>query len=253
MIDHRAGLTIYPFAPSELGLYAKSPDADGRVVPSTAAEAIAATGARAVLDGPMFELCGTVTGATQIEQYRTATCAKLQALHYDRARGLNVVGVPSTAGNGLVLLATETGTIEVDPSTNRTQVAQTLDLRVAVQLRPWMVRGGRALGQSTAGSNGSAEWRAALGQLADGQLALAIGAYAMQDFANRLVAAGFVEAGYTDGGGSTRIELASGEHYGAGENRRVASWITVGGGMGGGALLAGAAVAAAAYWLWRRR
>lgn len=251
-VEQREGLTILPFAPGDLGLYAKSPDADGHVVPTTAAEALAATGALAVLDGPMFELCGAVSGATQVEQYRNATCAKLQALHIDPRRGLRTVGVPSTDGWGGVL-SIESGHPVASLAMNRAQFLQTLDLDVAVQLRPTLVADGDALSQSTAGSNTTAEWRAACGILADSRLAFAIGVFSMQEFANRLARAGFGRAWYTDGGGSTRIELADGTHFGASENRRVASWLTVNRGSSlGSALLLGAGMLAA-YWLWKRR
>lgn len=249
----RAGLTVLPFAADELGLYAKPLNADGSVAPLTAVEALADSGARAVLDGPMFELCGPVAGATQVEQYQRATCAKLQYLHLDAGRGLSFAGAPSTLGRGRVLAVTAAGAPLWLSAGDRADAARTLDLRVAVQLYPTMVAGGAAAPQSTAGSNGSAEWRAAIGVLDDGGLAFAVGAFSMADFAARLVRAGFVDAGYTDGGGSTRIELASGERFGAAENRRVASWITVGagGGLGGGLLVGLAAVAA--YWWWARR
>lgn len=242
------GLSVLPFSPSEFGLYAQPLNADGSVAPHTAAEALAASGASAVLDGPMFHLCGGQSG------YRTASCAKLDYLHFDPAAGLDFAGSPSTAGEGGVVIVTSSGTAEALAARERQNVRRTFDLRVGVQLYPWLVARGEPAPQSTAGSNGNAEWRAALGILRDGRMAFAVGAYSMPDFAARLARAGFVSAGYTDGGGSTRLQLADGTYRGAGEDRRVASWMTVGAGGGvSGKLLVAAAVAGVVWWWMRGR
>ena len=208
------GLTLVAFPPSAFGLYlAPHATQSGHTVPGRAAEALAADPRLvAALDGPMFGLCGG-------GGYPTATCADLDYLHYDPDAGINDPGEDPTKGV----------TIGADRLLGRALVATggrvPPGARVAVQLYPALVRQGQIVTSATV--NPDHVWRAGLAILADGRLAFATLIGSMDEFARALVAAGAREAGYTDGGGSTRLEIAGEGFVGDRENRRVASFLVV--------------------------
>lgn len=249
------GLHLLAFDPRDLGLYAAALNADGSVMPTTAADALAASGASVVIDGPKFEICsGQPAGSNQVERYRLSGCDKLSYLHHDPAHGLTFAGASATLHRGAVLAVMNDGSVQFVAASDRASVA-TADVRVAVQGDPVLVVNGVAQAMVHTDSNDSIVWRVAVGVMRDGQLAFALGQATLGAFAQKLVAAGFVNAIYTDGGGSASMLLADGTRIGASENRRVASWLTVGAAGGSDAtplIVAGLIAAGVLYWATKR-
>lgn len=249
------GLAIHAFPASQLGVYA--PELHGSytpnaVVPQRAQDALAATGALAVLDGPMFTVCGTRAGASG-DEYERASCARPDFLLYDGTASAPVNLPSRRTSDGMTLSVLRGGTVAV--SAGARPAPQAL---VAVQLYPELVRGGRNMANPARDTDRTQ--RAALGTLADGTLVFVVSdPMGMYEFARRLVAFGVKEAGYTDGGGSGRIATRAGEVAGNSKNRPVAAWLldrgpsgtSAGAQSSAGAWIFGAALLATGLWVAR--
>ena len=246
MIERVGSLSLLRFDPSRLDVFAPSLGGN-RSRPTTAQEALA-SGAVAVLDGPMFSRCDSAAlSGTDAERYAQSQCSRVEYA----LLGSEVSVGSLYPSNGATFSIVE-GRAVVLPDA---QVAQ--GARVAVQTYPHIVRAGRNIANPEHDTDRT--WRAALVLLDTKELAFAIMQASMHAFAAALVALGAVEAGYTDGGGSGRLETADGQRVGSSENRRVGSWLVVraaegaGGVGGGGLLLLGAALLGAAWLASRRR
>lgn len=214
------GVRIAAFDASRLGVWSAPLDASS-ASPYGPADALTLSGADVVLDGPMFSICGG-------DSYADATCASVRFEQYDAGRGSSFAG--SSGGQGLTIAVVD-GQAVVSDGASIPQGAS-----VAVQLYPPLVRAGSVVASNT-GSNADAEQRAALCVLSDGRVAFAVGAMDMVSFAAILASAGATDAGYTDGGGSAALWLSDGTHYGASEQRRVATWLVAGPASGLSALV----------------
>lgn len=209
------GLIWLPFAASQLGCW-EDPAGAHQARPHTAAEALLRNpDALAALDGPMFE----VTDRAH-PRYRDYATGRLDYRLYE-SEGIAVDddGGTRTDGRGITLSVVG-------------GVAQVLDgdcvalhARAAVQLYPTLIRHKAVVAGERV--NRDAVWRAGVAVLGDGSLAFAVMRASMRAFAQALLAKGAVDAGYTDGGGSARLQLASGRWWGSTENRRVLSWLLV--------------------------
>jgi hypothetical protein len=205
-IIQQGGLTIAAFDPSWLRLYAP-PYGPGQTVPTGPSDVLAATGAQAALNGPMFD---------GVPSDSNATYDVIDFLHYDPAGGISLPGRNPNEGvtiwtDGTVAYASPGGQV---PS----------NAVVAIQTYPTLVQGGASMVDTSVPSNGTAEWRAAIAILADGRVALAVGAMTMGQLAAALIAAGATDAGYTDGSYSTALATPGGT-TGPTPHRAVASWI----------------------------
>lgn len=245
MIERVGSLSLLRFDPSRLDVF--SPSLGGnRSKPTTAQEALA-SGAVAVLDGPMFSRCDSAgLSGTDAERYAQSQCSRVEYA----LLGSEVSVASLYPSNGATFSVVE-GRAVVLPDA---QVAE--GARVAVQGYPWIVREGRNVASQERDTDRT--WRAALVLLDSGELAFAIMQASMYAFAAALVAAGAREAVYTDGGGSGRLETADGQRVGSNENRRMGAWLVVRAAEGavggsGGLLLLGAALLGAAWLAMRRR
>lgn len=211
-ISQAYGITLLAFDASWLHAWSR-PIGHGRVMPSHASEALA-TGAAAVVDGPMFAMCDSPAGSTEAQKYAASQCAQSNFGVFD-ASGIDL---PSfRPDEGITIGSYGDAAFAVDGFVKPDGAV------VAVQLYPPLVRNGANIA-SDVGSNATAEWRAGVALLGNGQVAFAAGAMSMTAFANALIESGATDAGYTDGGGSTRL-AHGGSFVGAAENRRVATWI----------------------------
>jgi hypothetical protein len=205
-------LTIAAFQPSQLGILAL-PNADGTVTPIGPGDVLTyAPNIDAAINGPMYDTCGGADDAS-------ASCDIVDFLQYDSQRGVSLPG--SRPGQGIVIsvvngVATASDTIAVPPGAS-----------VSVQCYPSIVENS----VTTNPADSTVEMRSALAILNDGRLAFALAqeGATMPQFAQALMRAGATYAGYTDGGGSAHLVTQSGIQ-GATEQRRVATWLTAGGG-----------------------
>lgn len=170
----------------------------------------------AVVDGPMFEECGSRGG------YANTDCESLNYLVFDPKANANA---PSKhPGDGCIIGFDGEGV----GFARRGGVKLPTD-KVAIQGFPTLVFDGHVVASNT-GSNSEQNWRAALVLMNDGRIALAATARRldMVAFAQALVAAGAKAATYTDGGGSTALRARDGGLLtGSAENRRVASFVAL--------------------------
>lgn len=176
--------------------------------------------ALAVVDGPMFSVCGPDAarrpGESEVARYARASCGSPDYRVFDHAAGIDVPSHNPRAGLTVSLVGRRVVVNDDDV------VAPGAD--VAIQLRPGLVRNGQIVA-TNAGPNAERNWRVGIGVLGDGNLVFAISQSAMVAFAIALQGIGVTDAGYTDGGGSGRIELKNGARAGSSENRRVPIWI----------------------------
>lgn len=208
MLLRENGIAAWIFDPSELSVWA-SRRADGALTPTRAEEALAQNpDADAVLDGPMFSLCGT-------GGYARSDCATSD--YRVVAEGIGQQG--RNPESGLTFSVTPAGALAVYPGAMALPNA-----RIVVQTYPTLVRDGVRI-VSNQGTNRDRNWRAALARLRTGRLAFAIQYADMQTFADALIALGATDAGYTDGGGSTSLAIRGEERLGSSENRRVPVWL----------------------------
>lgn len=223
MIERIGSLSLLRFAPSALGVFAPS-IGPNQSRPTTAADALAA-GALAAIDGPMFSRCDSGLTGTDAQRYAQSQCSRVDYRLYDAAAGVSVSSRHPTQGatfsvvNGAAVV--RLGDAPADGAT------------VAVQCYPHIVQRGANIASRV--NDTDRTWRAALCVMRDGSMAFAVMVASMRTFAEALVDAGVLEGGYTDGGGSGRLATTE-EVVGAGENRRVGSWLIVrgpGGGAGG--------------------
>lgn len=205
------GVNFAAFDPSWLGVWAE-PLSASHTKPHSPSEALAMSGAKAVLDGPMFEHCSG--GDSDV----TSQCDVIRFLQFDASRGLSFGGDSPRAG---VTISVVGGRAVAASGASPASGAS-----VAVQLYPALVLGGRNVASNASGTNGNSEGRAGLAILSDGRVAFCDGFLDMEGFANALISVGATDAGYTDGGGSTALWLEDGTMYGASEHRRVATWLT---------------------------
>ena len=215
MIERVGSLSIVRFSPGDLGVFAPSLGGD-RSRPTTAAQAIEATGALAVLDGPMFSRCDSGLTGTDAERYAQSQCARVDYLLHDE-QGASVES--SYPSNGATFSVVD-GRVVVQPGAGMAPGAA-----VAVQTYPQIVRRGENIASSSRDTDRT--WRAALALFDDGNLGFAIQQSSMHAFGAALEAAGAVEAGYTDGGGSGLLATSDGQRVGSSENRRVGSWLII--------------------------
>lgn len=241
------GLHVAAFHPSQLRVLVQ-PLGDNRARPWRAADAMRASGAAAVLDGPMFSVCsGQPSSPNPAQQYAASRCDELLYLHYDATAGLSVPSSLPSAG----------ATLSVDAAGVVTwhRGATPADrARVAIQLNPVLVWDSDVQSTSSGGSNLDRVQRAALVQLEDGRLAFVTGAGTLAGFASSLGSIRVRYAGYTDGGGSTRLATRE-RWFGANENRPVPTWLAAVPPPNNLAwwLVSGMAAAGAAWLLWRHR
>lgn len=256
MFERHGSLWLARFHPSRLGVFAPSLGTD-RSRPSTAAEALGATGAEAVLDGPMFARCdpaGSLTG-TDEEKYAQSQCSRVEYRLYSPVDQVDIATRYPSQGMTISVVDGE--------AVVRSGAQVASGASVAVQLYPPLVREGRVV--TTSSLNTDRVTRAGLAVMRDGQLAFVLGnGMSMTDFATAIAAAGGVDAGYTDGGGSGRIQYANGEYHGSSRDRRVGSWLFIRGtgagdglfspGSSGGmaAVLITAGVGGLLLWGWQR-
>ena len=201
------GLTLLTFPASMLSLYAET--SSGNVAtPHTSSEVMHATGAEAVLDGPMFNRCNPNLG------YDAQSCGHVLYKHFDLTSGVNI---PSSYPNqGVTISVLRDGSTQAASG-----AAVPSGAVVAVQLYPELVANGAPVPVRLQDSAS----RAALAIMRDGKLALVTSSpMTMPDFAQRLAEAGALYAGYTDGGGSTSLETQDG-YTGSSEHRRVLTWL----------------------------
>lgn len=218
------GLTIYAFSPSQLGVFAKPVQvADGQgFLPIASFDVLAQAGAVAALDGPMFRHCAGQNLPPGNAAYALSQCGYPEFLVYDAS----TVSYEGENPNEGITISIANGRASVARGARLAPNAQ-----VAVQLFPTLVFEG-AVEVSNSGTNANAERRAALAIFPD-RLAFIVGASDMISFARAIRDLGAIAAGYTDGGGSTSLITPQG-YYGAGEHRRVPTWLIVrGGGLGG--------------------
>lgn len=204
------GVTFAAFAASRLGIWSDPIPGTADAVPHSPAEALAASGADVILDGPMFANCNG-------GDYASSQCAVVRFQQIDLSSGMSFGTESQSEG---ITIAVVNGTAVAADGAQVPPGAS-----VAIQCYPTLVRAGRNVADNNAGTNATAEMRAGVGILSDGRIVFAAGAVSMSGLASALIAAGAVEAGYTDGGGSTAMWLSDGQRYGASEHRRVATWI----------------------------
>jgi len=205
-IIQSSGLTIAAFDPSWLRLYAPA-YGPGQTLPTGPSDVLAATGAQAALNGPMFD---------GVPSDQNATYDVIDFLHYDPAGGVNLAGRNPNEGmtiwtDGTAAYASPGGQVPASAT-------------VAIQTYPTLVQGGQSVVDTSIPSNGTAEWRSAIAILQDGRVAFAVGAVTMGQLAQALIAAGATDAGYTDGSYSTAL-ATPGNTTGPTPHRAVASWI----------------------------
>ena len=206
----QGGVTFASFAASRLGVWSDPIPGTADAVPHSPAEALAASGADVILDGPMFENCNG-------GDYASSQCAVVRFQQLDASNGVSFGTESQSEG---ITIAVVNGTAVAADGAQVPAGAS-----VAIQCYPALVRAGRNVADNNAGTNGTAEQRAGVGIMSDGRVVLAAGAVSMAGLASAMIAAGVVEGGYTDGGGSTALWLSDGQRYGASEQRRVATWI----------------------------
>lgn len=254
------GLTLLLFPASRLGVFAAPAGGAGQFTPISPGVVLQLSGGVAALNGPMFSNCpGQSLPGDNAGSYARSTCSNLSSstgtgviryVHLDTKRGLAIGG---GSASGITIAVVGGRAVAMHGG------AVPSGATVAIQGFPPLVWGGANV--TTRSLNLGNEWRSGLAIMADGRLALAIGVMSIPAFADALIAAGAQYALYTDGGGSTSLVLPDGTRKGAGEGRRVGSWIvvdrepTIGFGqiLGGsnakkyGAALAVAAIIAMAY------
>lgn len=203
------GITMILFSPRRLRVVVPG-EGSGVGIPTDPAHALGLLpSATAALNGPMFESTGSYT------TYRQGT---LEYLHYDLAGNENH---PSRHPSwGATISVTDAGQAQASPGG-----ALPANARVAVQGYPRLVSDGAKM--STSPHDQGAVWRPAIGIHRDGRIVLAIGHLGMDALAAALVAEGVVDAVYTDGGGSGHLIQRGHSTVGAGEARRVPSWLLV--------------------------
>jgi len=207
------GLKLVLFRPELLGVFTR-PVAGG-YAPLGPGEILAASGADAAINGPMFGQCEQPGLHHNNSDYAISICSRLDYLHKDAAfsapgrypdRGVTLSVLPD--GHAVFL-----DNANVAPGA-----------RVAVQFYPPLVVDGRNVATPTL--NTGSEWRSGVALMQDGRLAFAVGTMPMHAFAAALIRAGAVGAAYTDGGGSSALVTAAAT-AGSSEHRRVASWLIV--------------------------
>jgi len=202
---HVGNLTFLMFEPSMLSLYVDSLGGS-TAKPHRYTEALATTGADAVMDGPMFH---------EPSSYSTYTSGQLHFRHFDLRTGVNVGS--SYPSQGMTISVLPNGSVRV---ANGDSVDP--EARVAIQLYPALVRDGHPVTVQP----GTISARAALAVMADGRMAFVVSSpMLMTAFVRSLVTAGVMNAGYTDGGGSTSLADSAGTYAGSSEHRRVLSWL----------------------------
>lgn len=200
------GLTILLFPASMLSVYAET-SGSNRASPLNYSQALAATQAEAVLDGPMFDKCDSG------QPYSQQTCGEVLYRHYD----LSGINIPSSfPDRGITISVLGNGTARAARGADVAAGA-----KVAVQLYPELVWDG----EPSRVSDVDVKTRAALAIMSDGRLAFVVAQpMTMPQFARLLAQAGAVYAGYTDGGGSA--SMATNDYYaGSTEHRRVVTWL----------------------------
>jgi hypothetical protein len=212
---HAGALTVLPFDPSQLGLFAL-PLQGANVTPVGPGEVLDRANAAAALNGPMFGVCPGQSLPSGNAQYAASQCDTLSYAHYDAGTGLLIPG--SFAGRGITIAAVD-GHAQASSGDSYPPGAS-----VAVQLYPSLIEAGRITASATV--NLDRVWRSGLAILNTGQLAFVVGLLPMVDFAQALLDFGAVDAGYTDGGGSSALVTRDGV-AGATEHRPVASWLIV--------------------------
>lgn len=208
IVTGRGGLVAYVGAADLFDCYLEQLTG-GVVKPLTAQEALAQSGARAVLDGPMFKIVGE-GGYASARAFRLDYRVQSEVGTEDGGDATNARGITLSIVEGVAIVR---GGDDPHPAA-----------RVAVQLYPTLVRNGKTVASREL--NREHTWRAGVAVLSDGRIALAVAPGTMRGFAGALrEQLGAVDAGYGDGGGSTRLLLDDGRVFGSRENRRVASWL----------------------------
>ncbi|MEM3018023.1 MAG: phosphodiester glycosidase family protein [Candidatus Bathyarchaeia archaeon] len=205
------GVHIVAFPARMLRVFAEPLDSQGfaPLAPDTAKGFVAA------INGSMFSICGRPSGDEHATVYAAARCMAPDYLVLDRKN--NLFYASKYPERGVTFSVDEAGNVTVGDGASYPSNAV-----VAIQTYPQIVARGRNIANPSI--NTERTWRAAIGVLADGRMAMAAGIHSMRGFADVLTRAGFVEAGYTDGGGSTSL-WAMGERIGSREQRRVPVWI----------------------------
>lgn len=241
MIERVGALSILRFVPRRLDVFAPS-IGGGRTKPTTADEALA-SGAVAVLDGPMFSRCDSGLSGTDAQRYAASQCSRVDYLLIGTDAAVNST-YPSQGA---------TFSVVGDEVVVREGASPVTGARAVVQGYPHIVSDSETL--SNPARDTDRTWRAALALMNDGTLAFTIQQSSMHDFARALVAAGALEAVYTDGGGSGRLATSDGQVVGASENRRVGSWLVVRSESSSSGLAAatGVALLLGAAWLATRK
>lgn len=210
-IEQIGDLFLLRFPPEQLTLVLSRTSLPDRVQRITAQQALENDPSiSAVLDGPMYDDVGS-------------TDAVLDYGYFDRVAHIEEPGMRPRSG--ITLLVNTDGSVRYDDQGSAIPDRLSDDTLVAVQLYPALLLDRENATNRT--QNTSTDWRAGLAYMDDGQLALAVMRAPMWEFAEALRSAGAVHAGYTDGGGSTLLQTARGEHRGSSENRAVASWLGI--------------------------
>jgi hypothetical protein len=199
-----------------------APQAFGPKTMAQARDGAAGIAPLALVDGPMFSVCGAENerraGETDAQRYRRYTCGRPDYRLLDTARGIDVAGRFPTRGATFSVMAN--GAVSVASGNVVAPGAA-----VAVQGYPPLVRDGVNVA-SNVGPNAERNWRVALCLAPDGNLAFAAGSEDMVSFGVDLRAAGFRQAVYLDGGGTARVlRVQSGAFIGSTEDRRAPLWI----------------------------
>lgn len=201
MSGDRASLLI---PPSELRVFRSDS-------PCTARDALESVrGARAALDGVMFENCDP-----HGRPYASSSCGDPEYLLFDAARGLFEPSERPDRGGTVSVVGDSAVVLDGD--------AVARGASAAVQGYPTLVRRGVARGFGDDRSR-QRVWRAGFG-VARGMVLLAIADMSLGDFAAWGRSLGADDFFYTDGGGSGRLEWSDGRWVGAAENRRVPSFL----------------------------
>lgn len=177
-------------------------------MPMSADQALASTGADAVLDGTQFDACDGLP-------YATSQCAYPDFLAFDQSSGVSANGLRPSDG---VTIGVADGQAFAMPGSQTAPGAT-----VAMQLWPALVVGSTVVADNS-GSNATQEWRAALAIMSPDQLAFVIGPADMATFANQILQLGATDAGYTDGSYSAALATQDGM-YGPTPLRRVPLWL----------------------------
>jgi len=255
----RNGVTFAAFDPGRLGVWTAGVQDQNQVTPSGPFDAIRGSGASMVLNGPEFGVCaGQNLPSDQVSQYAQSACDSIRFAQYDASRGLWLPGVSPDDSRSIMISVVGGNATATPGNSERPDGAS-----AAVQLMPTLVVAEQPIANNGNVSGGSQiVWRAALGILRDGRLVFAAGQHDISGFVSALISNGVANAGYTDGGGSTSLVFDSGDRYGHPEQRRVATWLTVGqpnvlatiipaspaGRAIAAALLVGAAAAGYVWW-----